>query len=114
MASAIQNWAEIFRTQNLSAERAMDIVSKWLLITRASVFPLTLTSGAIGGFLAVSHPDAHWGYFTLVLIGLLLAHASDNMISDYFDLESGVDEGEQARARDRAAHRAAHGAEGAA
>ena len=95
MASAIQNWAEILRTQNLSAERAMDIVSKWLLITRASVIPITLTSAAIGGFLAVSHPDAHPGYFTLVLIGLLLAHAGDNMISDYFDLESGIDEDEQ-------------------
>ncbi|MFP8878272.1 MAG: prenyltransferase [Myxococcota bacterium] len=99
MASVIQNWAEILRTQNLSSERAMDSVSKWLLITRASVFPMTLTSGAIGGFLAAGHPGANWGYFTLALIGLLLAHAANNMINDYFDLESGIDEDEYVRAQ---------------
>jgi len=99
MASAIQNWAEILQTQNLSSERAMDSVSKWLLITRASVFPMTLLSGAIGGLLAVGHPGARWGYFTLVLLGLLLAHAANNMINDYFDLESGVDEAEYIRAQ---------------
>ncbi len=98
MASAIQNWGEILRTQNLSSERVMDSVSRWLLITRASVFPLTLTSGAIGGLLAAGQPSANWGYFTLVLAGLLLAHAANNMINDYFDLESGVDEGEYVRA----------------
>ena len=99
MASAIQNWAEILRTQNLSSERAMDAVSKWLLITRASAFPMTLTSGAIGGLLAAGDPGANWGYFSLVLAGLLLAHAANNMISDYFDLESGVDASEYVRAQ---------------
>ena len=65
MASAVQNWAEILRTQNLSADRAMDEVSRWLLITRASVFPMTILSAVIGGLFAVRAPDAHWGYFAL-------------------------------------------------
>jgi 1,4-dihydroxy-2-naphthoate octaprenyltransferase len=97
MVSLLQNWGEVLRTQNLSSEKAMDAVSRWLLITRASVFPMTVTSGAIGGFLAVSAPDPNWLYFTVALLGLILAHAANNMINDYFDLESGVDSDEYVR-----------------
>jgi hypothetical protein len=32
----------------------MDTVSRWLLITRASVFPMTIISGLIGGLLAAA------------------------------------------------------------
>lgn len=97
MQYALQNWSEILRTQNLSSERAMDSVSRWLLITRASVFPMTLTSGAIGGFLAAGHPHTHWGYFALALFSLLLAHAANNMIGDYLVIESGVHADEYAK-----------------
>ncbi len=41
--------------------------------------------------------DSPWLYFTLALIGLTAAHAANNMINDYFDLESGVDTGEYVR-----------------
>jgi 1,4-dihydroxy-2-naphthoate polyprenyltransferase len=91
MASSLQNWGEILRTQNLSSDRRMDAVSRWLLITRASVFPMTILSGLIGGLLAARVPGAHWGDFALALVGLVAAHAANNMINDYFDLEGGVD-----------------------
>ncbi len=91
MTPALENWAEILRTQNLAADRAMDAVSRWLLITRASVFPMTIFSALFGGLFALHAPDAHWGYFALCLLGLVSAHAANNMINDYFDLESGVD-----------------------
>jgi 1,4-dihydroxy-2-naphthoate octaprenyltransferase len=91
MASAIQNWGEILRTQNLSSDRAMDSVSRWLLITRASVFPMTITSAAIGGLLAVGAEGASFVCFFLAFLGLVMAHAANNMINDYFDLEGGVD-----------------------
>ncbi len=91
MASSLENWGEIIRTQNLSSDREMDLVSRWLLIVRASVFPMTILSALVGGLLAVGAPDAHFGYFALALIGLVLAHAANNMINDYFDLEGGVD-----------------------
>lgn len=87
----IGNWAEIVQTQNLSPERDMDAVSRWLLITRASVFPMTLFSGLIGGLLASASPSADWRYLVLAVLGLLVAHASNNMINDYFDLGGGVD-----------------------
>jgi len=99
MASAVQNWAEILRTQNLAADRAMDAVSRWLLITRASVFPMTVLSAVIGGLFAARAPDAHWGYFALCLVGLVAAHAANNMINDYFDLEGGVDNESYVRAQ---------------
>ena len=99
MASAVANWGEILRTQNLSAGKPMDLVSRWLLITRASVFPMTLTSGAIGGLLAVRAPHTNWLYFAAALLGLLVAHAANNMINDYFDLEGGVDTEDYVRAQ---------------
>jgi len=89
-----RNWAEVLRTQNLSSEHRMDGVSRWLLIVRASVFPMTLTSGVLGGLLAVAGPapaEANWFFLSLALVGLVLAHAANNMINDYFDLASGVD-----------------------
>jgi 1,4-dihydroxy-2-naphthoate octaprenyltransferase len=89
-----KNWAEVLRTQNLSSGHSMDLVSRWLLITRASVFPMTLTSGVLGGLLAVAGPTpvpANWLFFALALVGLMVAHAANNMINDWFDLAGGVD-----------------------
>ena len=99
MATAIQNWGEVLRTQNLSSDQPIDLVSRWLLITRASVFPMTLTSGAIGGLLAAATPNPNWLFFFAALVGLVLAHAANNMINDYFDLEQGVDSEEYVRAQ---------------
>jgi 1,4-dihydroxy-2-naphthoate octaprenyltransferase len=99
MASAIRNWGEIIRTQNLSPDKAMDPVSRWLLITRASVFPMTIISALIGGLLAARAPGADPALFALALVGLVLAHAANNMINDYFDLESGVDSADYVRAQ---------------
>jgi len=97
MRSELRNWGEILRTQNLASGRAMDPVSRWLLISRASLFPLTITSGAIGGLLAAGNPDARWGCFAIALIALILAQTASNMINDYLDLESGIDPDEYQR-----------------
>jgi len=91
MRSELHNWSEILRTQNLSSGRVMDPVSRWLLISRASLFPLTLTSGAIAGLLALGDPEARWGCFAIAFLALVLAHAASNMINDCIDLESGID-----------------------
>src|SRR5262247_2194167 len=99
MASAIRNWGEIIRTQNLSPDKAMDPVSRWLLITRASVFPMTILSGLIGGLLAARAPEVDLALFALAVVGLVLAHAANNMINDYFDLEGGVDSDDYVRAQ---------------
>ena len=46
--SLVQNWKEVIDTANLSSDREMDVVSKWLIITRAAVFTMTATSALIG------------------------------------------------------------------
>ena len=91
LAGVLTNWNIILQTQNLPSDRSMDPVSRWLLITRASVFPMTLFAALVGGLLAVGSPTADWTHFSLAVVGLLVAHAANNMINDYFDLESGVD-----------------------
>src|SRR3990170_8662013 len=97
--ASVQTWAEVLRTGNLSAGRRMDVVTRWLLIARASVFSMTLTSAAIGGLLAAAEEESfHWLAFFLTAVGLTLCHAANNMVNDYLDLESGVDTPDYARA----------------
>src|SRR5438128_8714915 len=88
----LDSWRQIVFTGNLAPGRPVDAVSRWLLITRACVFPMTLTSGLGGGLLPATLPHApNWGYFALALLGLVIAHATNNMINDYFDTIGGVD-----------------------
>ncbi|HZP39879.1 MAG TPA: prenyltransferase [Candidatus Binatia bacterium] len=98
LGARFDNWRQILVTGNLPAGRAIDGVSRWLLITRACVFSMTLTSGLIGGLLAASAPAPRWDLFALALVGLVLAHAGNNMINDYFDTAEGVDTSEYTRA----------------
>jgi len=95
----IDNWRKVLEQGNLPEGRAIDAVSRWLLITRAVVFSMTITSGLIGGLLAAATAtDPDWGYFALAVLGLVVAHAANNMINDYFDTTGGVDTAEYTRA----------------
>lgn len=97
--SLISNWKEVLDTANLSPDKEMDTVSKWLIISRAAVFTMTITSGLIGGLLAISQTDEpNWFNLVLAVLGLVFAHASNNMTNDYFDMEVGVDTDDYARA----------------
>jgi 1,4-dihydroxy-2-naphthoate octaprenyltransferase len=97
--SLLSNWKEVLDTANLSTEKEMDPISKWLIITRAAVFSMTFMSGLIGGLLAIVQVEnPNWLNFGLAVLGLVLAHAANNMTNDYFDLEGGVDTDEYARA----------------
>lgn len=89
-----ENWKATILGCNLPRERRMDGVSKWLILTRACVFSMTLTSGLIGGLLAVGQPGFDWGYFLLAVLGIALAHAGNNLVNDYFDLAVGLDSSE--------------------
>lgn len=98
LAGLIDNWRHILAQGNLPKGRAIDGVSRWLLITRACVFSMTITSALIGGLLAAAvAPDPDWGLFGLATLGLVLAHAANNMINDFFDTQGGVDTTEYTR-----------------
>jgi 1,4-dihydroxy-2-naphthoate octaprenyltransferase len=90
-------WKEILETANPPVARPLDTVGKWLVITRAAVFPMTIWSGLIGGLLAVEAARTSggaavdWGLFLIAVVGLVLSHAANNMINDYFDTTGGVD-----------------------
>ena len=93
-------WRYVMNHANMPPGVEMDPISKWLVVTRAAVFSMTATSGLIGGLLAISAVGAtvNWFYLALSVIGLVVAHAANNMINDYFDLEGGVDTDDYVRA----------------
>ncbi len=83
-------WGFVLRTCNPPPGK-IDIVSKWLVLVRACVFPLTVTSAAIGGLLAVGHADFDPWLFALSAVGLLIAHSANNLMNDIGDLGSSID-----------------------
>jgi len=97
-------WKEIMETANPPKDRPLDSLGKWLVITRAAVFPMTLWSGLIGVLLAVAatqaNPALSVDYLLagLAVVGLIVAHAANNMINDYFDMTGGVDTDDYVRA----------------
>ena len=90
-------WKEIMTTANPPAERPLDTIGKWLVITRAAVFPMTIWSGTIGALLAAETArvtglvTVDYVGVVLAIVGLVIAHAANNMINDYFDTSGGVD-----------------------
>lgn len=97
-ANKLQIWKQAMLTMHMPEGARMDAVSRWLIITRAAVIPMTLISGMIGGLLAVHAAHPNWLYFALALAGLGVAHANNNLINDYFDLMNGVDTSSAPRA----------------
>ena len=70
----------------------LDILSKWLIATRAAVLIMTFLSGVLAGLFAWHDNRAFslWGWLILIL-GLILAHAANNLFNDYTDFVRGVD-----------------------
>lgn len=93
----LARWRHALRTVNPPQGR-LDPVSRWLVITRASVLPMTLTAGALAGLLAVGHPGFHAGWFALAFAGIVLAHVSNNLMNDLFDTDAGLDTEDYPRA----------------
>jgi 1,4-dihydroxy-2-naphthoate octaprenyltransferase len=86
----LARWRYVLRTTN-PPEGRIDPVSRWLVLTRAAVLPMTITAGAIAGLLAVHHKGFDSRLYALALVGIVLAHAANNLMNDLFDLEVGLD-----------------------
>lgn len=87
-------WLHALRTMpSVNSEQwlTLDIVSRWLIASRASVLSMTFASAAIGGLLAWGDRSFHLPYFILAVMGLLFAHACNNQINDFTDSKRGVD-----------------------
>jgi 1,4-dihydroxy-2-naphthoate polyprenyltransferase len=70
----------------------LDLISKWLIITRAAVLLMTFLSAVLAGLFAF-----HDGYkvnflaWFILALGLVLAHAANNIFNDFTDYSRGVD-----------------------
>ncbi|MEF8798554.1 MAG: 1,4-dihydroxy-2-naphthoate octaprenyltransferase [Candidatus Bipolaricaulota bacterium] len=54
-------------------------------------FPMTLISVLVGTLLAAEKGEFHPVYLVIVSLGMVLFHGTTNLINDYFDYRSGVD-----------------------
>lgn len=93
----LARWRHALSTVNPPAGR-LDPVSRWLVITRAGVLPMTLTAGAVAGLLSVRRSDFALGWYALSFLGILLAHVSNNLLNDLLDTDAGLDSDQYPRA----------------
>jgi 1,4-dihydroxy-2-naphthoate polyprenyltransferase len=77
----------------------LDIISRWLIATRASVLVITFISVGVAGLLAYRDGAFNLGLWLLVAVGLLLAHATNNLLNDVTDYVKGVDKNNYFRAQ---------------
>ncbi|HEY0136902.1 MAG TPA: prenyltransferase [Nannocystis sp.] len=77
----------------------LDIVSRWLIATRAAVFIMTAVSAGVGGLLAVRDGVFSGPRFVACLLGLVFAHATNNLLNDLTDHLKGVDRDNYFRAQ---------------
>ncbi|WOJ95526.1 prenyltransferase [Congregibacter brevis] len=66
---------------------------RWLLAVRSSVLFMTLMSAALGGLLAWRDGRGDLGLWLLCVLGLMLAHATNNLLNDLTDSAKGIDAG---------------------
>lgn len=69
----------------------LDLVSKWLISTRAAVLVMTFISAALAGLFALRDNKFDLLPWLALCLGLILAHATNNLFNDYTDFVRGVD-----------------------
>lgn len=88
--SPLSAWRYALRTCNAPPGR-VDAVTRWLVLTRACVQPMTLTAAVFSGLLALRAPGFNPLLWLLAGVGIVLAHAANNLSNDFFDVEAGAD-----------------------
>lgn len=69
----------------------IDPVGQWLIATRSAVFVMTAFSVLVGAILTIGDSKFNLVRFLLCFVGLVLAHATNNLLNDYTDSVRGVD-----------------------
>jgi 1,4-dihydroxy-2-naphthoate polyprenyltransferase len=95
--SLLRRWKSVLTTTN-PPEGHLDPVSKWLVVTRAAVLPMTITAGVVAGLLAINQPGFRASPYLLALVGIVAAHVANNLMNDLFDLDVGSDTEDYPRA----------------
>jgi 1,4-dihydroxy-2-naphthoate octaprenyltransferase len=69
----------------------LDVISRWLISTRAAVLIMTFISSALAGLFAWRDGSFSLVPWLVLTIGLIFAHAANNIFNDYTDFVRGVD-----------------------
>jgi len=92
-------WRYAFLTTNPPEQGVVDGVTRALVVTRAGVLPMTLTSGLIAVLLAAIAPvPVDWLNVTLAVVGIVIAHLANNLMNDLADTQVGADTADYPRA----------------
>jgi 1,4-dihydroxy-2-naphthoate octaprenyltransferase len=94
MTERLSAWRYAFLTTNPPEQGAMDQVTRWLVVTRAGVLPMTLTSGLMAVLLAAIDSGGRtvdWLNITLAVVGIVVAHLANNLMNDLADTQVGND-----------------------
>ncbi len=69
----------------------LDVVSRWLISTRAAVLIMTFISAALAGLFALRDQSFRILPWLILTFGLIMAHAANNIFNDFTDFVRGVD-----------------------
>lgn len=94
--SRLRSWAYALRTTNPPADGPTDTVTRWLVVTRAAVLPMTLVSGLVAGLLAIGEPGLDWRWLVLWWESHA-PHIANNLMNDLYDTDVGTDSATYAR-----------------
>lgn len=98
----VSMWAKALRTiPRITKDewKGLDLISRWLIASRAGVLIITFISAGVAGLLAYRDGLFNLGLWLLMALGLLLAHATNNLLNDLTDYVKGVDRNNYFRAQ---------------
>ena len=86
-------WRALSIIPKISKEewKELDVITKWLVMTRSAVTTVTVFSTMIAGLFAWRYGSFNWGLWLVVTVGLFVAHGTNNILNDYTDYSRGVD-----------------------
>jgi 1,4-dihydroxy-2-naphthoate octaprenyltransferase len=96
--SRLGAWRYALTTTNPPPGGPVDVVTRWIVVTRAAVLPMTVFAGAVAWLLAVGDPGLSALDLALAWLGIVLAHLANNLMNDLFDTQVGGDTASYPRA----------------
>jgi len=87
-------YVELLRTCDCEGSDRLTGAALWWMAVRPCVFPMTAIAVLIGILLAAAAGPfglTEAGLTLLVLVGSLAAHAGNNLLNDYIDVQEGID-----------------------
>jgi 1,4-dihydroxy-2-naphthoate polyprenyltransferase len=96
--SRLRSWGYALRTTNPAPNAPVATVTRWIVVTRAAVLPMTLVSGLVAALLAAGQPSVDWRWLALAIVGISLAHTANNLMNDLYDTQTGTDSASYPRA----------------